>query len=63
LKELLALKQQQAGIVEAREAVNQAQETLRQGRSIMLFTIVTIIFVSSEEPQFLKAFSLRLLTA
>jgi hypothetical protein len=48
LKDLLALKQQQASIVEAREAVKQAQETLRQGRAIMLFTIVTIIFVSAQ---------------
>jgi hypothetical protein len=46
LKDLLALKQQQAGVVEAREAVKQGEETLRQGRSIMLFTIVTIVFVS-----------------
>jgi len=45
LKDLLALKQQQAGVVEAREAVKQGEETLKQGRSIMLFTIVTIIFV------------------
>jgi hypothetical protein len=33
-------------VVEAREAVKQATETLKQGRSIMLFTVVTIIFVS-----------------
>jgi hypothetical protein len=46
LKDLLSLKQQQASIVEARETVKQAQETLRQGRAIMLFTVVTIIFVS-----------------
>ncbi len=46
LKDLLTLKQQQAGVVEAREAVKQATETLKQGRSIMLFTVVTIIFVS-----------------
>jgi len=39
------LKQQQAGVVQAREAVRQAEETLRQGRSIMLFTVITIIFV------------------
>lgn len=45
LKDLLSLKQQQAGVVEARESVKQGEETLRQGRSIMLFTIVTIIFV------------------
>jgi hypothetical protein len=45
LKDLLTLKQQQAGVVEAREAVKQATETLKQGRSIMLFTIITIIFL------------------
>jgi hypothetical protein len=43
---LLGLKQQQAGVIQAREAVRQAEETLRQGRSIMLFTVITIIFVS-----------------
>lgn len=45
LKDLLTLKQQQSGIFDAREAVKQATETLKQGRSIMLFTVVTIIFV------------------
>jgi Mg2+ and Co2+ transporter CorA len=35
----------QAGVVEARESVKQGEESLRQGRSIMLFTIVTIIFL------------------
>jgi hypothetical protein len=44
---LLTLKQQQAGVIEAREAVKQASLTLKQGRSIMLFTVVTIIFVRS----------------
>jgi len=42
LKDLLDLKQQQASVVEAREGVKQ---TLSQGRSIMLFTIITIIFL------------------
>jgi len=51
LKELLALKQQQAGVVEAREAVKQGEETLKQGRSIMLFTIVTITFVRQPTSQ------------
>jgi hypothetical protein len=50
LKDLLTLKQQQAGVVEAREAVKQATETLKQGRSIMLFTVVTIIFASYTIP-------------
>jgi len=48
LKDLLTLKQQQAGVIEAREAVKQAALTLKQGQSIMLFTVVTIIFVSRE---------------
>jgi hypothetical protein len=40
------LKQQLAGVDLARQAVVQTEETVRQGRSIMLFTVVTIIFVS-----------------
>lgn len=54
LNDLLGLKQQQMGVVEARlearEAVEQGRETLRQGRTIMLFTVVTIIFVSPFSP-------------
>jgi hypothetical protein len=53
LNELLALKQQQMGVVEARlearEAAQQGRETVRHGRTIMLFTVVTIIFVSSNK--------------
>jgi hypothetical protein len=52
LKDLLALKQQHVSIVEAREAVKQSQkneETLMQGRAIMMFTIVTIILVSCDK--------------
>ena len=45
LKDLLTLKQQQAGVIEAREAVMQGRQTLKQGQSIMIFTVVTIIFV------------------
>src|SRR5689334_21823750 len=45
LKDLLDLKQQQAGVVKAREAVKQGEETLKQGRAIMLFTVITIIFL------------------
>ncbi|KAL2168027.1 hypothetical protein VTG60DRAFT_503 [Thermothelomyces hinnuleus] len=45
LKDLLTLKQQQAGVIEAREAVKQAQLTLKQGQSIMIFTVVTIVFL------------------
>ncbi|KAF7554998.1 hypothetical protein G7Z17_g2492 [Cylindrodendrum hubeiense] len=52
LQELLTLKQQQAGIVEAKAgiaeakaALTRADESVRQGRTIMAFTVVTIFFV------------------
>jgi hypothetical protein len=45
LKDLIALKQQQASVVEAQESVKQGEVTLQQGNTLMLFTIVTIIFV------------------
>ncbi|KAK8091759.1 hypothetical protein PG997_002120 [Apiospora hydei] len=46
VKDLLELKQQQAGVVQAWQAVNQASETIKQGRSIMMFTLVTILPLS-----------------
>lgn len=46
VKDLLALKQQQASVVQAWQSVKQAEESVSQGRSIMIFTIVTITFVS-----------------
>lgn len=53
LQELLTLKQQQASIVAAKAAldradqsVKQADESIQQGKAIMAFTIMTIIFVS-----------------
>ncbi|CAG8983892.1 hypothetical protein HYALB_00005531 [Hymenoscyphus albidus] len=45
LKDLLSLKQQQASIIEAKYALKRADESIKQGRSVMLFTIVTIIFL------------------
>lgn len=36
---------------EAPVAVSQGRETMQQGRSIMLFTVVTIIFVSPQHLQ------------
>lgn len=45
LKDLLSLKQQQASIIEAKHALLRADESVLQGRSVMLFTIVTIIFL------------------
>lgn len=51
---LLDLKQKQASIAEAlasvdyaRQQAEQSKETARQGRTLMLFTVVTILFVSS----------------
>jgi hypothetical protein len=46
VNDLLALKQQQAGVMQAWQSVKQSEETLRQGRAIMMFTVVTIVFVS-----------------
>lgn len=50
--ELLSLKQQQASVVQqeasvaqARQASRQAEASVRQGRSIMVFTIITIVFL------------------
>ena len=54
LRHLLDLKQKQANLSEAWSSRTQAEESsklseeaIKQGRSIMLFTVVTIIFVSS----------------
>lgn len=47
LDDLLSLKQQQAAVFQAWQSVQQADEAVRQGRSIMVFTFITIIFVSS----------------
>jgi hypothetical protein len=43
---LLDLKQKYAGVFEARYAREQAVSASRQGHTIMVFTIVTILFVS-----------------
>ncbi|PNP51118.1 hypothetical protein THARTR1_08180 [Trichoderma harzianum] len=48
LQALLSLKQQEASIVEARIALERADESVQQGRAIMAFTIVTIFFVSND---------------
>ncbi|KAK3320394.1 hypothetical protein B0T19DRAFT_386982 [Cercophora scortea] len=43
--DLLVLKQQQASFVQAWESVKQAGESVRQGQAVMMFTVVTIIFL------------------
>lgn len=45
LERLLTLKQQQASIVEAKAALRRADESVKQGRAIMAFTLVTIFFL------------------
>ncbi|KAG8163101.1 hypothetical protein KVR01_007579 [Diaporthe batatas] len=45
VKDLLELKQQQAGVVQAWQSVEYSNEAMRQGRSILVFTIVTIVFL------------------
>lgn len=39
------MKQQQANIIEAKAAIRRADESVLQGRSIVVFTVVTIFFV------------------
>jgi Mg2+ and Co2+ transporter CorA len=45
LRDLLTLEQQQASIIEATAALHRADETVKQGRTIMVFTVITIIFL------------------
>ncbi|ROV91209.1 hypothetical protein VMCG_09371 [Cytospora schulzeri] len=45
LDDLLGLKQQQASVVQAWQSVQQAEEAMRQGRAIMIFTVITIVFL------------------
>ncbi len=45
LQNLLSLKQHQASIIAGRAALEEKKENLRQGRAIMAFTLVTILFV------------------
>ncbi len=47
LKDLLALKQQQVDVIEARESVKIASETKKQGQYTVTFTGITIIFVQA----------------
>ncbi|KAI1120338.1 hypothetical protein F5Y10DRAFT_289841 [Nemania abortiva] len=42
---LLSMKQQQASVFQAWQAMKQSDETIRQGQSIMTFTLVTIVFL------------------
>jgi hypothetical protein len=47
INELFALKQQQVGVLQAWDAARQAEESILQGRSLPVFTIVTILFVGT----------------
>lgn len=47
MDDLISQKQQQASLVQAWESARQADKSTSQGRAIMLFTVVTIVFVSS----------------
>lgn len=49
MNDLLGLKQQQASVVQAYEAMKQGEETVRQGKAIMVFTVMTILFVRSPD--------------
>lgn len=54
VKDLLELKQQQAGVLQAWLSVNQSDEAIKQSRSVMIFTIVTIVFVSHAVKAFMS---------
>lgn len=41
------VEEQQASIIEAKAALRRADESVKQGRAIMAFTLVTIFFVSN----------------
>ncbi|GAW18595.1 hypothetical protein ANO14919_080730 [Xylariales sp. No.14919] len=45
VEHLLSMKQQQASVFQAWQAMKQSDETIKQGRSIMTFTLVTIVFL------------------
>jgi hypothetical protein len=42
-------------VVQAWESVKQGEQAVRQGRNILVFTIITIIFVSGHYPHSLRA--------
>ena len=44
---MLGLEQNEANISEAEETRKQTDETIEQGRTLMVFTIITIVFVSN----------------
>lgn len=46
IDQLLAMKQSQANVVQAWQAIRHGEEAVKQGRAIMIFTVMTIIFVS-----------------
>lgn len=52
---LLDLRQKQANIEEARYARRQSEETRKQSQTIMVFTVITILFVSLHPPRMLQA--------
>ncbi|KAI0391546.1 hypothetical protein F5Y17DRAFT_460726 [Xylariaceae sp. FL0594] len=45
VQHLLDMKQQQASLVQAWQAVKQSEESIKQSRSIMVFTLATIVFL------------------
>ena len=45
MKDVLALKEQQDNLVQAWRAQVESAETVGQGRAIVVFTVVTIIFL------------------
>lgn len=44
------MKQQQASVVQAWQSIRHGEEAVKQGRAVMIFTVITIIFVSNHYP-------------
>ncbi|RSL68709.1 hypothetical protein CEP54_002752 [Fusarium duplospermum] len=59
LCDLLDLKQKQATVFQAVLASQESREAERQGQTIMLFTIVTVIFVSVERTTHARGFGVQ----
>ncbi|RYP89234.1 hypothetical protein DL769_000139 [Monosporascus sp. CRB-8-3] len=45
LDQLLTLKQQQASVIQAWQSIRYGEEAVKQGRAIMIFTTMTIVFL------------------
>lgn len=52
---LVDLKQKHNGAIDTRESLNMTKETTRQGRTVLIFTLTTIVFVSCSHSEHLQS--------